>query len=418
MAAWKQGLACLVLIVAALALWVRFDAGAVATLKGYGIESPLIAAIAPKQAEETAKDAGAAGSGGARPASLVVTGAVRQGRLNDKLKAIGSGMAFRSVAVTPTATGTIQTIAVRSGDHVAAGQVIATLDSDAERIAADRAKLTLTDAQKKLKRYRELGHSAAVSAVEVSDMESEVAADKLALEQAQYELSKRTIRAPFAGVIGIVDINIGDYVTTTTKVVTVDDRSKILVDFQVPERFSGAIKVGAPVTASSSAFPGKTFAGHVRAIDNRIDPDSRTLRVRAELPNEQDLLRAGMSFQVTMRFPGDVYAAVDPLAVQWDSSGAYVWKIVDGKAQRVRIQVVQRNPERILVAGDLSLGDEVATAGVQVLRPGADVEVANSDDDDAGAAVVPADESAARTAPANPVAPRQTVRAKTKDAAL
>lgn len=417
MAAWKQGLACLVLIVAALALWVRFDAGAVATLRGYGIESPLIAAIAPQQPASSTKDkAGAGDAGQVRRASLVVTGPVRQGRLNDRLLAIGSGMAVRTVAVTPTATGTIRTIEVSSGDHVDAGQVIATLDSDAERIAADRASLTLSDAKKKLQRYRELGQSAAVSTVDVSNMESEVAADKLALEQARYELSKRTIRAPFAGVIGIVDINIGDYVTTTTKIAVVDDRSKILVDFQVPERFSGAIKVGAPVTAKSSAFPGKSFDGHVRAIDNRIDPDSRTLRVRAELPNEEDRLRAGMSFQVMMHFPGDVYASVDPLAVQWDSSGAYVWKIVDGKAQRVRIQVIQRNPERILVAGDLDLGDKVATAGVQVLRPGSEVEIADSDNDDVSA--MPTDERAQQVPSTAPV-PRQTVRAKTsKDAAL
>ena len=272
---------------------------------------------------------------------------------------------------------------MKAGDHLDAGEVIATLNSQAQRIAADRARLTLKDAEKKLSRYRELKSSAAVTTVQISDQESEVESDRLALKQAEYDLGKRSIRAPISGVIGIVAINVGDYVTSQTKIATIDDRSRILIDFQVPERFSGAIAIGAEVDASASAFPGRLFKGHVSAIDNRIDPDSRTLRVRAELPNRDDLLRAGMSFLVTLKFPGDRYPAVDPLAVQWDSSGAYVWKIRDGKAERVQVKVVQRNPQNILVNGKLAAGDQVVTQGVQVLRSGSQVQIADSGGADA-----------------------------------
>lgn len=381
MAIWKQAVLCLVLLIGALAAWVHFDPGATAMLKRYGIDGPLVAALAPPTSGNEGAGTGVENGGrsGFGP-SLVVTREVGQSTLNDRLKAIGSGMAIRTVTVTPTTSGTIQEILVDSGDHVQAGQALVTLDSEEQRIAADRAKLTLADAEKKLARYRELRKSAAVTSVQISDMESEVAADRLALQQARYDLSKRTIRAPIPGIVGIVAVNVGDYITTSTQIVTVDDRSAILVDFQVPERFSGKIAIGSPVRATASAFPGKTFEGEVSAIDNRIDPDSRTLRVRARIPNENDVLRAGMSFSVEMRFPGDKYPAVNPLAVQWDSSGAYVWKVVDNKAERVSVAVVQRNSDSVLVDGNISAGDEVVTQGVLVLRPGAEVRLADSDD--------------------------------------
>jgi len=378
MALWKQAALCLFLFVAAAFLWLRFDSGATSRLKALGIDSRLIDEIASSSKRATGESRDEM-PGGER-AALVVTRKVGKAVLNNNVKAIGSGVAIRTASITPTDAGTVTALEVKAGDRLQAGDTIATLDSQAQEIAADRARLTLADAEKKLKRYRALRDSAAVTSVQLSDQESEVAADRLALKQAEYELGKRRINAPISGVIGILGVNVGDYVTTQTHIASIDDRSSILVDFQVPERFAGAIRIGGEIDAVSSAFPGRTFVGAVSAIDNRIDPDSRTLRVRAQLPNEDDLLRAGMSFLVTMKFPGDRYAAVDPLSVQWDSSGAYLWKVDAGKAERVDIKVVQRNPQSILVAGKLSAGDRVVTEGVQVLRAGTDVRVADSDE--------------------------------------
>lgn len=379
MTIWKQITVCLLLLAAALAAWVHFDPSAAGRLKSMGIDNSLVAAIAPAEKPAAKTGGGQADGGGFDRSTLVVTRKVGHATLNNRLKAIGSGMAIRTATITPTDSGSLSSVEVKAGDHVKAGQVIARLDPQAQKIAADKARLTLEDAKKKLARYRELRNSAAVTAVQISDQESEVSADTLALKQAEYELSKRTISAPIDGVIGIIDVNVGDYVTPQTQLTTIDDRSEILVDFQVPERFAGQIKHGSAVDATASAFPGRTFKGAVSAIDNRVDPDSRTLRVRAEIPNSDDLLRAGMSFLVTLHFPGDRYAAVDPLSVQWDSNGAYVWKVADGKAQRVKVQIVQRNPQSVLVDGGLASGDSVVTEGVQVLRAGSPVRIADRD---------------------------------------
>lgn len=176
---------------------------------------------------------------------------------------------------------------------------------------------------------------------------------------------------------GIVAANIGDNVTTQSTIVSIDDRSEILVNFWAPERFATAIKVGMPVEATSISRPGETFKGEIEAVDNRVDEASRTIRIRAKFGNEKDELRAGMSFGVTMRFAGETYASVDPLAVQWDAEGSYVWRVTDNKSNKVRVQIVQRNPDAVLVKAELAEGEPVVIEGLQRVREGGTVRVGN-----------------------------------------
>ncbi|RVI43020.1 efflux RND transporter periplasmic adaptor subunit, partial [Sinorhizobium medicae] len=296
--------------------------------------------------------------------------------VNDRLNAIGNGEAIRSVTVTPTATGNLTEILVKSGDRIAEGQVIARLDSDDQMIAAEQARLTRDSAREKVERYRNLSTARAVTAVEVRDAEFALQAAELALKTAELDLKRRDIAAPSKGVVGIITVNIGDYVTTSTPIAVVDDRSQILVDFWVPERFAGKIFVDQPVTANAIARPARALQGVVHAIDNRLDPESRTLRVRARLENPDDMLRAGMSFSVTVAFEGDRYPTVDPLAIQWSSEGSFVWRVNGDKSERVPIKIIQRNPDKVLVEAELAEGDRVVTEGVQRLRDGGAVRIA------------------------------------------
>ncbi|MDY6963878.1 MAG: efflux RND transporter periplasmic adaptor subunit, partial [Pseudomonadota bacterium] len=184
------------------------------------------------------------------------------------------------------------------------------------------------------------------------------------------------IVAPIDGIVGIVAVNIGDNVTTTSNVVSIDNRSELLVDFWAPERFAVAVKPGMPVEASSVSRPGEVFNGTVEAVDNRVDPASRTIRIRAKIPNGDDALRAGMSFNVTMRFEGERFPAVDPLAVQWDSQGSFVWQVREDKSVKTRVRIIQRNPDLVLVEAELAEGDSVVTEGLQRVREGGTVRIA------------------------------------------
>ena len=157
--------------------------------------------------------------------------------------------------------------------------------------------------------------------------------------------------------------------------VTIDDRSTIIVEFWIPERFANQISIGQTVEATALANPGKVYKGLISGIESRIETDSRTLPVEAELDNSSDSLRPGMSFELQLSFTGQTFAAVNPLAIQWDSTGSFVWRVVDDKAQRMPVKIIQRNPESVLIDGDIEVDDPIVIEGLMSLRPGATVRV-------------------------------------------
>lgn len=400
---WKQLLLCIVVLAGALGLWVYLVPSAGGTLTRMGVPGEVIAAVIPRSAAQPAPaPAGGAGGnaavrpqgeggaqgatqngqrgaggqgggqGGGNRATLVVAQPVATGTVNDSLSAIGSGEAIQSVVVMPQASGTINEIMVTSGQKVTKGQVLARLDDEEQTIERDKARVALASAQEKSASYKNLQ---SFSRLDVFDAQIAEQAAKLALSTAELNLRRRDIVAPIEGIAGIVAVNIGDNVTTQTNVVTIDDRTAILVDFWAPERFAVAIEPGQAVEASSIARPGQVFSGKVEAIDNRIDPASRTMRIRARVENPGDVLRAGMAFNVGMRFAGERYPAVDPLAIQWDGEGSYVWQVRDNKSVKTRVRVVQRNPDAVLVGAELKEGDRIVTEGLQRVREGAAVRI-------------------------------------------
>ena len=123
-------------------------------------------------------------------------------------------------------------------------------------------------------------------------------------------------------------------------------------------------------------MPTSELSGVIDAIDNRVDQASRTLRVRARIDNPDDTLRAGMSFSVSVRFPGDTYPTVNPLAIQWSADGSFVWRVQDEKSQRVPVKIIQRNSDKVLVDAKLAKGDALVIEGVQRLRDGGAVRIA------------------------------------------
>jgi len=374
MAAWKQILIALVALVVAAGAWVKFFPGAPDILAGWGLEW-AVSSDAAKQPATGQRSKNPSG-----PRSAVVTAPVTSSVINDRLSAIGTGRANNSVTVKPYTAGRVTGLAVQSGQRVQAGTVIATLDSEVEQIALDRATIALADAEARLERIRSLRTANTATQVQVTDAELVVGNARLAQRDAQLNLDRRSVTAPIEGIVGILPVEAGNYVTPDTVVATIDDRSRIKIDFYVPERFAASMAVGGSLTASPIARPEEVVEGTVSAVDNRVDDKSRTLLVQASIPNEKDTLRAGMSFRVEVRFPGDSYPSVDPLAIQWGTDGAFVWLVRDGKARRTPVKIVQRNTENVLVAAaDIDAGDTVVIEGVHAVRDGADVLVAKGD---------------------------------------
>ncbi|MGE0500731.1 MAG: efflux RND transporter periplasmic adaptor subunit [Rhizobiaceae bacterium] len=377
MSAWKQIVFALVVVAVACVAWVRFFPGSGELLSRWGVEWVAEAIGAPQEiAARPDGGSGHGGSGGGGPVSGVVTEAVSVATINDNLSAIGTGRANSSVTVTPYSSGRITEILVASGDRIASGEVLVRLDSDAEEIVVDRARIAVDDAQARLDRINALRTTNTATAVQVTDAEVALGNAKLALRDAELALERRSIVAPIAGIVGILPVEIGGRVTSDTAIVTIDDRSSIIVDFWVPERYASAVEVGMPLTAFPIGRPSDEFDGSVSAVDNRLDAATRTLLVRARIENSRDTLRAGMSFKVSMRFPGDTYPAVSPLAIQWGTDGSFVWSVVDGRAQRTMVRIVQRNTESVLVEAPIAPGDLVVTEGVHAVREGVEILIA------------------------------------------
>ena len=278
----------------------------------------------------------------------------------------------------PLSSGTLVDLSVSPGQHVIKGDILARLDDDEQSLARDRAARIAQDAAITESRLAELYKSKSTSASELDNAKAARADADLVLQDAELKLQRRLITAPISGIVGLVSIDPGNYVTAQTDLLTIDDRSTILVKFWVPERFANSISLGQSLTASAAACPGKKLNGVVSEIGSRVETDSRTLPIVATLDNASDTLRPGMSFELQLHFSGDSFPAVNPLAIQWDSQGSYVWRVDDSKAQRVPVTIVQRNPESVLVAGGVNVDDQIITEGTLSLRAGASVRIQGS----------------------------------------
>ena len=364
----RQSLLGLVAIAAAIAVWALYVPSAAPWLERFGVYAVL--GIEPPGATEEARGSGFGGG-----AARVVVEAAGEGRINASVSAIGDGRAARAVTVRSEATGLVRELAVAPGSYVEEGALMARLDDDAERIALERARLTLADAEGNLERLRQLSASGAVSAVQLRETELAFRAAELELEQARFDLERRAIHAPISGWVGLLEVEAGARIGGQDAIATITDRSSIQIEFRVPERHVASLSVGMPIEVSALARPDEVLAGEIVALDNVVDRGSRTLRVQGRVANADDTLRAGQAFEVVLSFPGDTLPSVDPLAIQWSGDGAFVWVVRDGEAQRVPVQIRQRNSDVVLVEGALTPGDAVVIEGVQTLRPGAAVEI-------------------------------------------
>ena len=358
---WKQALAALGLTAIAVMAWAAFLPEAAPLLGRLGL---------PAGGAAPGPEPGRARDGGGGDAVMVVGSAVTASESAGRVSAIGDGRAIHSVSVTPLVSGRLTSLAVESGAVVAPDDVIARLDDEAEVIALARTELDVAEAQVTLERYEELQSRGATTDVAVREARLAARTAELEVRDATLALERRTIRAPIGGIIGLLPVEPGTQVSTTTEIATIDDRSRILVDFRVPERFAGRLAVGDILEATALARPELPLRGEIVALDSRVDSASRTLKVQAALENPKDELRGGMAFSIDLAFRGDVFPAVDPLAIQWGAEGAFVWAIRDGSVERVPVRIVQRNSDTVLVAGDLAAGERVVTEGLQRLRPG------------------------------------------------
>lgn len=312
-------------------------------------------------------------------ATKVVVAKVELREVVDRVAAVGTGRAIRSLTVSAEVAGVVAEIKFTAGQLVKQGQPLLVLNSEAAEIATRLAQVKVDDAAATVKRYETLVARNAVADVQLEQAKTTLALAKADLEAKQYELRRRSVLAPFDGVMGITTISQGDFLREAAPIATIDDRSTLLVDFQVAERAAAYLKLEQPVRATTPAITGRAFTGKITALDSRIDAASRTLRVEAAFPNADNRLIAGMTFSVSLDLPGERLATLPGIAVQWDRGGAFVWQVTaDNTVARVAATIRQRDNDKVSIEADLKDGALVIVEGAQGLIEGSTIQIADN----------------------------------------
>ncbi|MBT8471807.1 MAG: efflux RND transporter periplasmic adaptor subunit [Marinicaulis sp.] len=321
----------------------------------------------------TARGEGSPGGGRGRGgyAPVVEMATVDPSAIERKIDVIGEARALRSVAITSEATGLIEEISFAPGARVEKGDLLLQIVDEEEQVALARARAEFPIAKANAERFKDLRSDAAASAQESEQAQNEFISAQAQLRSAEVAVAQRKILAPFDGIAGLTQFDVGDYIRAGDVVTTLDDTSSIIIEFTVPQEVAQYVNIGQPVRAALTSAAAKYYDGVVTAIDSRVNPESRTLRAEAIFENSEGRLIPGAVFAVSTTSEGEPALSVPGLAVQWDRSGAFVWRRnSEGSAERVSIIILQRNNEDVLVDSELKPGEAIVSAGADRVRSG------------------------------------------------
>jgi len=291
-------------------------------------------------------------------------------------EALGNARANEAIDVRAEITAAVTAIRFEEGQWVEKGSVLVELENAAQLAAVASAKAALVESTSQLKRSEELFKTNAVAASQLEQLKAKQEADQANVKAAESRLVQTVIRAPFSGRLGLRRISLGSIVDTSTIITTLDDTSRIKLDFEVPEVFLARLEPGLAVTARSAAWPDLQFRGEVISVDTRVNPVSRTISVRAILPNEDDQLRPGMFLTVAL-LREDVSALMVPEeAIVPERSKQFVYSVDEANMVVFReVQTGRRRPGEVEIIGGLNAGDRVIIEGTQKVRAGQTIAV-------------------------------------------
>jgi membrane fusion protein (multidrug efflux system) len=315
------------------------------------------------------------------PPAGVIVAPVRQVQFADTIEALGTVAAVESVALTATVTETVGAIHFDDGDRVEKGQLLAELSSREEHAQLDEARATVSEALRQYQRFQSLAArgTAARSLLDERQRDWETARARLAAIESR--LADRLIKAPFAGVVGLRDLSVGALVEPGDLITTLDDDSTVKLELPVSATYLQQLRPGLEVLASSRAFPGRSFSGTVKAVNSRIDPVTRSIRVRATLPNPEHLLRPGMLMQVVVQQEPRTTLVIPEESLLPLAERQYVFVVgADSRVDRREVQIGGRRPGLVEVDKGLAANEQVVTHGHLQLRPGQAVRVLAIDD--------------------------------------
>jgi membrane fusion protein (multidrug efflux system) len=320
------------------------------------------------------KAAGAAGAGrpaGGPPGMLVEVAVARKDTVVDAIAATGEIEAVQSIDLRPDIEGRIVGILFHEGDEVAAGTPLFKVDDAELKAQVARAEADRDLAAQALARTTQLMNQKASSQADLERAEATARSTQAALELLQVRLARTTVRAPFAGATGQRRVSLGDYVTTSTTLVSLQTVNPERAAFQVPERYAERLRRGQEVTFRVAALPGKEFVGVVDFVDPVVQLPGRTITVKALVPNPKRTLQAGMYVDIRLAAEVRPDAVVVPEEAILPLQGAnFVFVVRDGKASRRQVGLGIRAPGIAEIRSGVDAGDTVVVGGQERLQDG------------------------------------------------
>lgn len=294
----------------------------------------------------------------------------------EDIHAVGTLRPNESLFVAPEIAGRVERIRFDEGERVKAGAPLIELDASILRAEMAKARSDLALAKANYDRASTLASQGNASLRSRDEGQAAFLAAQANLTLAEARLQKATLTAPLSGVIGLRAVSVGAYVTPGDKLVELSDIDTLKVDFRVPELRRANLRAGQSIMITADAVPGEPFEGTIYALDPTVDINGRAVRIRARVPNPQGKLSPGLfaRIQIIVERRGDA-VLVPESAVYAEAGKTYVFRVIDGRAQRTEVSVGQRQPGTVEIRSGLGPQDTVVTAGHLRLRDGALVEV-------------------------------------------
>lgn len=293
------------------------------------------------------------------------------------IESIGTTRAKEQVNLTSKYADVVDEIFFDDGLIVKKGDILVRLGSKEARAKVNELKANLAESMSQLTRYQDLLSRNATSKSLVEQQSAKTKAIEAQLDSAQTKLDYLTITAPFDGVLGFRQISVGSFIGSGDPIARLDNISSVKVDFSLPERYLTLVNIGQTVKTVSVAYKNKVFIGKVTSIDSRVDAITRTIKVRAEINNNDYKLRAGMLLNVHIEQQVDTVLQLPESAIIPVEDKHFVFISDGGKAKRIAIEIGRRQPGIVEVTGGIDEGTEVVVEGALKLRDGSDITILN-----------------------------------------
>lgn len=306
----------------------------------------------------------------------VVVAPAAVGPMVERIEAIGTARANESVTITAKVTDVVESIHFTEGEIARKGALLVQLRDSEQRAQLAKAEADVRAAKQQYDRVETLAKRGTVTSLQLEQATAKLQGLRAEIEGIKARIADRAIRAPFTGVIGIRQVSPGTLIQPGTAITTLDDLSTIKVDFTVPETYVAALSQGQEISVRVAAFSGRLFSGRITVVSPRIDPATRSIAVRARLPNRDGALKPGMLIVIDVIRSRRRVLLVREEAIVPVRDRTFVYVIDDkNRARRLAVVLGVRQPGYVEVKSGLTAGQRVVIEGITRLRPGAAVRV-------------------------------------------